>query len=159
MRFKWINLKKCLIVFWWCIYVNSVIFSNLTKSSNISRKYHELHMDQLKEMFKSIWIVYSCEPRWWTEMLRRRRRPAGVSVTTSNSSSVEHSPNNCIISESKMLERKRYVRSVRPKEECQDSEVELRRRKNENKNTTAEKLRRNHSESRWLEEEDGALAG
>ena len=64
-----------------------------------------------------------------------------VSVTTSNSSSVEHSPNKCILSDSKMLERKRYVRSVRPREDGQDSEGELRKRKNEEKNTTEEKLK------------------
>eukprot|EP00090_Calanus_glacialis_P020562 TRINITY_DN3167_c0_g1_i1.p1 TRINITY_DN3167_c0_g1~~TRINITY_DN3167_c0_g1_i1.p1 ORF type:complete len:497 (-),score=185.88 TRINITY_DN3167_c0_g1_i1:543-2033(-) len=64
-----------------------------------------------------------------------------MSVTTSNSSSVEHSPNKCILSDSKMLERKRYVRSVRPREDGQDSEGELRKRKNEEKNTTEEKLK------------------
>jgi len=64
-----------------------------------------------------------------------------MSVTTSNSSSVEHSPNKCILSDSKMLERKRYVRSVRPREEGQDSDGELRKRKNEEKNTTEEKLK------------------
>jgi hypothetical protein len=102
-----------------------------------------------------------------------------MSVTTSNSSSVEHSPNKCILSDSKMLERKRYVRSVRPREDGQDSEGELRKRKNEEKNTTEEKLKEvevcyikenvlsnllfitpeSHSETRLLEEEEGALAG
>ena len=55
MRFKCINCMQCLVVFWWCIHVNSVIFYNLTTSSNISRKYHEVQIDQLKEMFNLFW--------------------------------------------------------------------------------------------------------
>jgi hypothetical protein len=58
-----INFKKCLIVFGWCIHVNSIIFCNTTISSNISRKYHEVQMDQLQEICNSIGMVYSCEQR------------------------------------------------------------------------------------------------
>lgn len=37
----------------------------------------------------------------------------------------------------------------RPEEECQDSEVELRRRKNEKKNTTAERLKEVEKADDW----------
>ena len=56
MRFKWINFKKFVIVLGWCIHVNSVIFSNLTTSSKINRKYHDVQMDPntIKHFFKLI---------------------------------------------------------------------------------------------------------